>query len=104
MKKLVMIRTTNNLHVIGYKNVFKNLLNRKRVLLEDPYFVDFIWNGQGQVEKVYMNTMRLIYAKNSCSLNARHVLFEVEPDAELVEIYNSMLEAVKQSKTSSDLL
>jgi len=51
-----------------------------------------------------MNTMRLIYAKNSCYLNARHVLFEVEPDAELVEIYNSMLEAVKQSKTSSDLL
>lgn len=102
--KLVMFRTSNNLHVIGRKSFWKNLFRSKTVVIDDPYFVDFKWNAEAQVERVYMNTMKLLYAKNVCVLNNRHILFQVVPDMELVDIYKSMLEAVKQSKSSTELL
>lgn len=104
MNKLVMFRTTNNLHIIGRKKLFQNLFNSRAIVLEDPYFVDFQWNRDGSVEKVYMNTMKLLQSKNICSLNTRHILFEVKPDFELIEMYNDMSIKVKQSKNMTELL
>lgn len=102
---MVLIRTTNNLHIIGKKSFWKNLFKFKSVTIDNPYFVDFTWNGSGQVEKVYMNTMKLLYAESICTLNNRHILFSTKPDSELVDIYNSMTESVeKNNKHMVDLL
>lgn len=97
MKRLVMYKTTSNAHIIGIKSFWKNLFSRKFIHINNPYFVDFVWTD-GQVEKVYLNTLRLIYANNTCSLNTRHVLFQVEPNADLVGMYNSLTDTVKQAK------
>ena len=97
MKKLVMVRTTNNLHIIGTKNFIKNAFRRKSLVLDNPYFVDFLWNGNGVVEKIAMNTLKLLYAKHQCTLNTRHILFEVVPDAELVELYENLSSSIKQN-------
>lgn len=91
--KLVLARTINNLHVIGYKRYWKSLFDRKRLHLKNAYFLDFVWNEQYQVDKVYMTSMKLVYSKPECILNTRYILFETIPDSELIEIYNSMKNA-----------
>lgn len=104
MSKLVMVRTTNNLHIMGRKGFFKNLFKSKALILDEPYFIDFVWGSDHRIERVYMNTMKLLYAKNYCALNTRHILFQVKPDDELIGIYNSMSETVKKSKSTEELL
>lgn len=104
MKKLVMVRTTNNLHIIGTKDLIKNAFRRKTLVLENAYFVDFMWNGSGAVEKIYMNTLKLLYAKHKCTLNTRHILFEVVPDDEMVGMYENLSSSIKENKQEDDLL
>mgnify|MGYP001499294337 CR=1 FL=1 len=104
MSKLVMYRTTNNLHIIGKKKFWKNLFRFKTLVISDPYFVDFVWNSEGQAERIHMNTMKLLYAKNVCLLNKRHILFQVVPDTELINMYEDTLESSKQNKNEEENL
>lgn len=102
---LVMVRTTNNLHIIGKKKFFKNLFSSKReIVISNPYFVDFVYNQNAVVERVYLNTMKLLYAKPQCTLNTRHILFSVKPDDELIEMYENLTSTIKQNKNELELL
>lgn len=102
MKKLVMYRVLSGLHILGKKSFFGSLFGKVR--LKDCYFTDFEYKQNGVIDKIYLNTMKLFSSHDKITINKKHILFEYEPDSELVEIYNSMTENVKKSKSTETLL
>lgn len=102
MKKLVMYRVISGLHIIGKKSFLNSLFSSVR--LTDCYFVDFEYKGNGSIDKIYLNTMKLFSSHDKICINKKHILFEYEPDSEFVEIYDSMIKNVKKSKSTESLL
>lgn len=99
MSRMIMVRTTGNLHILGRKKFWKNLFrSRQELVISNPYFVDFHYNQNVVVDKVYLNTMRLLHSKPECVLNTKHVLFYVEPDVDLVDMYKNLESTLKQNE------
>lgn len=96
--KLIRVNYKSNLFVIGKKAFWKNLFSNK-VILDDYFFVDFVWNAQhGYVEQIYLNSPNVIKAESTIEIQKENILWQNTPNNDLAIMYYNMLANISKQQ------